>query len=78
MKEMIEYIVRALVDHPDQVKVNELAGERHVMYEVSVAEGDQGKVIGKDGRTAKAIRAIVDAAAKKLGKRAEFEILDGR
>jgi predicted RNA-binding protein YlqC (UPF0109 family) len=76
MKEMIEYIVKALVDHPDQVKVNELAGERTLTYEVRVAEGDQGKIIGKDGRTAKAIRAIVDSAAKKMGKHARFEILD--
>lgn len=75
MKEMIEHVVKALVDHPDQVKITELAGERTLTYEVKVAGGDQGKIIGKEGRTANAIRAIVDAAAKKIGKHARFEII---
>ena len=61
MKELIEYIVRALVDNPDQAVIKELAGERTLMYEVKVAPSDYGKIIGKEGRTAKAIRAIIAA-----------------
>jgi len=76
MKELIEYIARALVDHPDQVEVREASLERTVVYELRVGQGDIGKVIGKEGRTAKAMRAIIDAAAKKLGKRAQLEILE--
>jgi hypothetical protein len=75
MKELIEYIAKALVDHPDQVVVTEASLERTLIYELKVAPGDQGKVIGKEGRTAKAIRAILAAAAMKLGKRAQLEIL---
>ncbi|MBM3321930.1 KH domain-containing protein [candidate division WOR-3 bacterium] len=75
MKELIEYIAKALVDHPDRVEVKEIAGEKSLIYELKVAPGDQGKVIGKEGRTAKAIRAIIAAAAMKVGKRAQLEIL---
>jgi uncharacterized protein len=75
MKEMIEYVVKALVDHPEQVELKELAGERMVMYEAKVADGDQAKVIGRHGRTIDAIRAIVDAAAKKQGKHGQFELI---
>ncbi len=75
MRELIEYIAKALVDHPDKVEVKEIAGEKSLIYELKVAPGDQGKVIGKEGRTAKAIRAIIAAAAMKVGKRAQLEIL---
>lgn len=76
MKELIEYIVRALVDYPDMVKVNEIPGEKTVVYELKVGEGDLGKVIGKEGRTAKSLRTIVTAASMKAGKRAVLEILE--
>ncbi len=76
MKQLIEYIAQALVDHPDQVEVKEIAGEKTLIYELRVGQGDIGKVIGKDGRTAKAIRAIITAAAMKVGKRAQLEILE--
>ncbi len=76
MKELIEYIAKALVDHPDQVQVKEIAGEKTLIYELRVGQGDLGKVIGKEGRTAKSIRAIISAAAMKQGKRAQLEILE--
>jgi predicted RNA-binding protein YlqC (UPF0109 family) len=76
VKQLIEYIAQALVDHPDQVEVKEIAGEKTLIYELRVGQGDIGKVIGKEGRTAKAIRAIITAAAMKVGKRAQLEILE--
>lgn len=76
MKQLIEYIAQALVDHPEQVEVKEIAGEKTLIYELRVGQGDIGKVIGKEGRTAKAIRAIITAAAMKIGKRAQLEILE--
>jgi predicted RNA-binding protein YlqC (UPF0109 family) len=76
MKQLIEYIAQALVDHPEQVEVKEIAGEKTLIYELRVGQGDLGKVIGKEGRTAKAIRAIITAAAMKVGKRAQLEILE--
>lgn len=76
MKELIEYIAKSLVDQPDQVKVTEVDGERTVVYELRVAQSDLGKIIGKEGRTAKAVRTIVTAASMKAGKRAVLEILE--
>ncbi len=76
MKQLIEYIAKALVDHPEQVVVHEIAGEKTLIYELRVGTGDLGKVIGKEGRTAKAIRMILAAAAMKVGKRAQLEILE--
>ena len=76
MKDLIIYIVKALVDNPDKVAVNEIAGEKSIIFELKVGEGDLGKVIGKEGRTAKAIRTIVTAAAMKQGKRTVLEILE--
>jgi uncharacterized protein len=76
MKQLVEYISRALVDHPDSVEVREVVGEKTLIYEVKVGEGDLGKIIGKEGRTAKAIRSIIAAAAMKQGKRAQLEILE--
>lgn len=76
MKDLIVYIAKALVDHPEQVEVKEIAGEKTLIYELRVGQGDLGKVIGKEGRTAKAIRAIITAAAMKVGKRAQLEILE--
>ena len=76
LKELIEYIVKALVDNPDAVEVKEIAGEKSIIYELKVGEGDLGKVIGKEGRTAKAMRTIITAAAMKQGKRTVLEILE--
>uniref|UniRef100_A0A7C4X9B7 RNA-binding protein KhpA n=1 Tax=candidate division WOR-3 bacterium TaxID=2052148 RepID=A0A7C4X9B7_UNCW3 len=76
MKDLIEYIVKGLVDNPDKVNIKEVAGEKSIIYELRVGEGDLGKVIGKEGRTAKAIRTIITAAAMKQGKRAVLEIIE--
>ena len=76
MKELIEYIARSLVDFPDKVKVTEINGEKTVVYELRVGQGDLGKIIGKEGRTAKAIRTLITAASMKAGKRAVLEILE--
>ncbi|MBS4016335.1 MAG: KH domain-containing protein [Candidatus Latescibacteria bacterium] len=76
MKELIEYMAKALVDNPDKVSLKEIAGEKTLIYELRVGEGDLGKIIGKEGRTAKAMRSIITAAAMKQGKRAQLEILE--
>ena len=75
MRGLVEYMVRALVDNPEQVQVSEIEGESVVVYEVSVAEEDLGKVIGKSGRIANALRTVVKAAARKREKKATVEIL---
>lgn len=76
LKELIEFIARALVDHPDQVKVSEVEGEKTSVIELTVAKEDLGKVIGKQGRTARAIRTILSAASTKLRKRSVLEIIE--
>ncbi len=76
MKQFIESIVKNLVDHPDQVSVSEVDGEKTTVYELRVGPGDLGKVIGKKGRTASAIRTLISAASAKKGKRAMLEILE--
>lgn len=76
MKEFVEYIVKHLVDDPDQVVVSEIVGETTIVYELRVGKGDMGKVIGKNGRTAHAIRILLNAVARKTGKRATLEILE--
>ncbi|GMR04711.1 MAG: KH domain-containing protein [Thermodesulfobacteriota bacterium] len=76
MKELIEYIAKALVDNPDQVRVMEVEGEKTSVIELSVAKEDLGKVIGKQGRTAKALRTILTAASTKLHKRSVLEIIE--
>jgi predicted RNA-binding protein YlqC (UPF0109 family) len=75
-KELVSYIARALVDEPEGVEVNLIEGEKSTILELKVAEGDIGKVIGKHGRIAKAVRTILAAAATKTGKRVVLEILD--
>jgi len=75
MKELIEIIAKSLVDNPDMVQVNEIAGEQSVILELKVAPEDMGKVIGKQGRIAKAIRTVVKAAAVKENKRVSVEII---
>jgi len=75
-KELIEYIAKALVDHPDQVRVSEVEGERTSVIELYVAKEDLGKVIGKQGRTARAIRVILGAVSGNIGKRSVLEIIE--
>ena len=75
-KDLIEYIAKALVDHPEQVKVSEIEGERTSVIELSVAKEDMGKVIGKQGRTAEAIRTILGAVSAKLKRHSVLEIID--
>jgi predicted RNA-binding protein YlqC (UPF0109 family) len=76
MKTLVEYIVRSLVDQPDQVNVREIDSERTTVLELRVAHDDLGKVIGKHGRTARSIRTLLAAAATKAGKRAVLEIVE--
>ena len=76
LKELIEYIAKALVDNPEQVKVSEIEGERTSVIELAVAKDDLGKVIGKQGRTARAMRTILSAASTKVKKRAVLEIIE--
>ena len=76
MKELVLFIARALVDKPEEVEVKEIEGEKTTVLELKVAETDLGKVIGRQGRTAQAIRIIVNAAAAKLKKRAVLEIIE--
>ena len=76
MKSLIELLVKSLVDSPEQVSVTEVEGERTTVFELSVASNDIGKVIGKKGNTAHAIRTILSAAGNKLGKRFVLEILE--
>ncbi|HNZ94950.1 MAG TPA: KH domain-containing protein [Sphaerochaeta sp.] len=75
-KDLVEYIVKSLVDLPDEVDVNVIEGEKSTILELRVASEDVGKVIGKQGRIAKAIRTILSASATRDGKRAVLEILD--
>lgn len=76
MKDLVETIAKALVDQPDRVVVNEVDGEATAVLELRVAQQDLGKVIGKQGRTARAIRTILTAASMKLRKRFVLEILE--
>ena len=76
LKELIRTIAVELVDHPDQVEVREITTENNSVIELRVAKEDIGKVIGKEGRTAQSMRAILSAASTKLGKRAHLDIVD--
>ncbi len=75
-KELVSYVAKSLVDNPDGVEVNVIEGEKSTIIELRVSDGDVGKVIGKQGRIAKAIRTILSAASTKTGKRVVLEILD--
>jgi hypothetical protein len=75
MKELVEYLVKALVDKPEEVKISQTEGESVTILEIRVASDDAGKVIGKDGRIANAIRTIVKAAGAKNMKRVTVEII---
>ncbi len=76
MKELVTYIAKSLVDKPDQVKVEEVQKDEMIVEELRVAKEDLGKVIGKQGRTARAIRTLLTAAASKNDKRARLEIIE--
>ncbi|MGB9712297.1 MAG: KH domain-containing protein [Dissulfurimicrobium sp.] len=76
MKDLIEYIVKALVDNPEAVQVNEIEGAQTAVIELRVARDDLGKVIGRQGRTARAIRTILSAASAKLKRKSVLEILE--
>lgn len=76
MKDLVESIAKALVDHPEQVQVNAVVGEQVTVLELRVAPDDLGKVIGRQGRTAKSIRTLLGAAGMKLKKRYTLEILE--
>jgi predicted RNA-binding protein YlqC (UPF0109 family) len=75
MKELLEQIAKSLVDNPEEVSVNEVEGEQSLILELRVSEDDMGKVIGKQGRIAKAIRVVMKAAAIKENKRVVVEII---
>jgi len=76
MKDLINYIARALVDNPEEVDVTEVEGDRTSVLELKVAKEDLGKVIGKQGRTARAMRTILSAASAKIKKRTVLEIIE--
>ena len=76
MRELIAYIAKALVDKPDEVHVTEIEGSHTSVIELQVAKDDLGKVIGKQGRTARAMRTVLGAASAKLRKRSVLEIVD--
>lgn len=76
LKDLIEYVGRSLVDTPDEVKVNEVEGEQTTVLELRVDKSDLGKIIGKQGRTARALRTILNAASTKVKKRAVLEIIE--
>jgi predicted RNA-binding protein YlqC (UPF0109 family) len=76
LKELLEVMVRALVDIPEEVRISEIVGEQTTVFELVVAKEDLGKVIGKQGKTAKALRTILTAASTKLRKRSVLEIVE--
>lgn len=76
LKELIDYVSRSLVDMPEEVEVNEIVGEQTTVIELKVDKSDLGKVIGKQGRTARALRTILNAASTKLKKRSVLEIIE--
>ena len=76
MKDLVLYMARALVDHPEKVEVNAVEGENSVILELKVAQDDVGKVIGKGGQTAKAMRKVLSAAATKLKKKSMLQIVE--
>ncbi len=76
MKELISCIVKSLVDNQEAVKIKEIGGEKTTVIELSVDKNDLGKIIGKEGKTIKAIRTILNAASKKSGKKAVLEIIE--
>jgi predicted RNA-binding protein YlqC (UPF0109 family) len=78
MKELVEYLARYLVNHPDAVEVRETEGETASVLELKVAQDDLGRIIGKQGRTAKSIRTILNAAASRTNRKVVLEILENK
>ena len=76
LKDLIEFMAKSLVDNPDSVQVNEVAGEQTTVIELKVHQDDLGKVIGKQGRTARSMRTVLNAAGTKLSKRCVLEIVE--
>ena len=76
MKELVEYIAKALVDHPEDVQVREAGGGSRVRLELSVSKDDMGRVIGKGGKVANSIRALLRVAAEKEGKQATLDVVE--
>ena len=76
MRELVEFIAKSLVENPEQVGINEVEGDKTTIIELKVAQEDMGKIIGKQGKTARAIRTILNATAAKVGKKAVLEILE--
>lgn len=76
LKDVVEFMVKSLVDHPEQVEVKEVIGEQTTVVELKVAKQDLGKVIGKQGKTARAMRTILTAASAKVNKRSVLEIVE--
>ncbi|NJC98548.1 MAG: RNA-binding protein [Anaerolineales bacterium] len=76
MKELIEYIAKSLVDHPEEVQVRELGGGSRIRLELKVAKDDMGRVIGKGGKVANSIRALLRVAAEKEGKQATLDVVE--
>ncbi len=76
MKTLVEYLVKALVDKPEEVEVREIEGEKTTVYELRMAKEDLGKIIGREGRTIKAIRTLLTAAAAKENKKVILELLE--
>lgn len=76
MKDLLEFVVKGLVDDPSEVQIKEIIGDKVTLYELHVSKSDIGKVIGKKGRTASAIRTILKAVSTKQGKRVELEIVE--
>lgn len=77
MKEFIEFIVKHLVEDPDRVKVTEEKNEKGLLFKLKVGESDIGRVVGKEGRTARSLRTLLNATAARRGQRANLEIIDG-
>lgn len=75
-KEMVEYVAKSLVDHPDEVQITQTEGEKSLILELRVASSDMGKVIGRHGRIARALRTVAKAAATRDGKLIHLEIVD--
>lgn len=76
LKDLVEFMAKSLVDNPEEVQVNEIAGEQTTVVELKVSKDDLGKVIGKQGRTARSMRTILNAASTKLHKRSVLEIVE--
>ena len=76
MKDLVAFLARELVENPDEVRVTQVEGEKSIILELRVAQSDMGKVIGRQGRVAKALRTVVKAAAPKGGKLVHLEIVD--